>query len=252
MEAGVGAAVVVVVEVDIMLKASLTPELYALYGELKTLPLDTRAELTFAKRLATENGWPLAYADRVLEEYLRFLLLTQAADFPISPSDPVDQAWRLHMLYSRSYWDVLCAKVLKKPLHHEPVDGNGQNQERFFSQYTRTLALYEALFGEAAPRDIWPPAEERFAAKVRFQRTDMLHPHTQQVFSPWKKGILAGLSSLPVTGLIGLLLGLAGGLHTGVIVFTGLTILIALLSSGTISSDAADRNIGGSGGDGSG
>ncbi len=237
-----------------MLNTSLTPELYTLYQALKAMPFDTRdVEFTFAKRLAAENAWSQTYADRVIEEYLRFLLLTQAADFTISPSDAVDQAWHLHMLYSRSYWDILCAQVLKKPLHHDPVDGGGQDRDLFISQYTRTLELYASVLGETPPKDIWPTAEQRFAAKVRFQRINTLHWEGGRVFKPSEKWLLAGIFSLPAVML--------GGIFGGILAFIGLIIFTSILGNNLYASDGSINNnnnsgsgggCGGGGGDGGG
>ena len=60
-------------------------------------------------RLASENGWSREYAVRVMQEYRRFAFLAVAAGHPVSPSDAVDQAWHLHLVYTRSYWDEFCA-----------------------------------------------------------------------------------------------------------------------------------------------
>src|SRR5262245_58098130 len=65
----------------------------------------------FASRLARENGWTLAYVARVIEEYRRFMFLAVVAGHPVTPSDQVDQAWHLHLLYTHSYWDGFCKDV---------------------------------------------------------------------------------------------------------------------------------------------
>src|SRR5436190_23876910 len=57
----------------------------------------------FAERLAKENRWSRSFADRVIDEYRKFLFLAVAAGHPVSPSDAVDEAWHLHLLYTESY-----------------------------------------------------------------------------------------------------------------------------------------------------
>ena len=52
---------------------------------------DGTPALTFADRLARENGWTKAYTERVLREYKRFVYLTQVADHLVVPSEEVDQ-----------------------------------------------------------------------------------------------------------------------------------------------------------------
>ncbi len=129
------------------------------------------ADLSFSTRLATENGWSQNYADRVVEEYRRFLYLAMRSERPVTPSDQVDQAWHLHLSYTKSYWDELCAEVLERPLHHDPTKGGSAQQKKFSEQYEFTLAAYRKFFGEDPPADIWPPTEIRFS--IRFRRVDI-------------------------------------------------------------------------------
>jgi hypothetical protein len=130
--------------------------------------------LTFEARLARENGWRAAHARRVMVEYRRFLYLaaTAPASCPVTPSDAVDQAWHLHLSYSRDYWDRLCRDLIGKPLHHGPTAGGAAEGQRYRQQYQATLERYTALFG-APPRDIWPDVDERFAGRMR--RVDARH-----------------------------------------------------------------------------
>jgi hypothetical protein len=132
-------------------------------------PADAR--FTFQDRLAQENGWSSSFVQRVIIEYHRFLFMAATANQPVTPSDEIDQAWHLHLTYSRHYWDVLCKKILCKPLHHGPTEGGMQEDMRYANQYTDTLQLYEACFGEPPPDDIWPAIEKRFSG--RFRRIDI-------------------------------------------------------------------------------
>lgn len=71
------------------------------------------AVLPFSARLARDNGWSRAFAERAIEEYRKFCFLAVHAGHPVTPSDEVDQVWHLHLLYSRHYWDALCRDVLE-------------------------------------------------------------------------------------------------------------------------------------------
>jgi len=121
------------------------------------------ASLSFAARLARENRWSLAHAQAVIGEYRRFCYLAIASGHEVTPSDAVDQAWHLHLTYSRDYWQTFCPKVLQADLHHGPTAGGATERARYYSQYADTLAAYEAAFAEAPPADIWPSAHRRFA-----------------------------------------------------------------------------------------
>lgn len=124
------------------------------------------AALSFARRLARENRWTHDYAERVIGEYRRFCYLAMMAGHEMTPSDQVDQAWHLHLTYSRDYWDVFCPQVLGRPLHHGPTAGGPVEKARYFEQYADTLRSYEAAFGPV-PADIWSPAADRFGRRPR-------------------------------------------------------------------------------------
>jgi hypothetical protein len=99
---------------------------------------DDRASLSFSKRLARENNWPIEYTQRVIAEYKRFILLAAISQQEVTPSDQVDQAWHLHLTYTKSYWDGLCKKILGVALHHLPTKGGLEEQQRFRDQYAYT------------------------------------------------------------------------------------------------------------------
>lgn len=145
-----------------------------LWHQLDAFPLDEpESSFPYSRKLARENDWSPAYTLRVIREYRRFVLLAMTAGHPVSPSDAVDQAWHLHLTYTRSYWDGLCRQTLGRPLHHEPSRGGAGETAKFASWYAQTLASYRAIFGEEPPADIWPatagPAPQR--RRVNLART---------------------------------------------------------------------------------
>ncbi len=137
----------------------------------------------FLRRLARENRWSLSYAQRVIEEYRRFMFLAIVAGHPVTPSEEVDQAWHLHLMYTRSYWDEFCRQVLGKPIHHEPTRGGPSERERHHAQYERTLASYRQWFERQPPSDIWPTTETRFGPASRQVR--VCPAHVWIVPKPW-------------------------------------------------------------------
>jgi hypothetical protein len=135
-------------------------------------PDDGKSAFTFTQRLARDNSWDLIYARRVVEEYKRFMFLAVVAGHPVTPSEQVDQAWHLNLIYTRSYWDDLCGQVLGMPIHHGPTKGGADEHVKFCDLYERTKASYEKLFNETPPPDIWPAAERRFGEDVDFLRVN--------------------------------------------------------------------------------
>ena len=145
-----------------------------LWARLNTFDLDvTGASLPFSQRLARDNGWSPAFARRVVLEYKRFVYLAATCGHPVTPSDEVDQAWHLHLVYTHSYWDELCGQLLGFPLHHGPTKGGGAEGHKFQDWYARTLASYQAAFGTLPPADVWPPAAQRFGDAPYFRRVNL-------------------------------------------------------------------------------
>jgi hypothetical protein len=153
---------------------NLTAEQRALYERIQAFRLDEGSPaLTFAARLARENGWSRAFAEGAIAEYRRFLLLAVTAGHPVTPSDQVDQVWHLHLLYTRSYWEKLCPEVLGRPLHHGPTLGGAEEKAKFLDWYEETLESYRRTFGEAPPARYWPDAKTRFGEDLAYVRVNM-------------------------------------------------------------------------------
>ena len=137
-----------------------TPSLIELYTSIMQFQISDEDSLVpFHVKLAKENGWLHEHAKRVEIEYKRFLILAVFAGHPVSPSDPVDQAWHLHLTYTRSYWDGLCKDVLRMPLHHTPSRGGPAEVAKFDFRYLSTIRSYEKIFGFPPNEDIWPCIE---------------------------------------------------------------------------------------------
>lgn len=156
--------------------------------------------LTFVARLARENRWSLTHAEQVIGEYKRFCYLAMTAGHEITPSDAVDQAWHLHLTYTRDYWGVFCPEVLQADLHHGATKGGPAERDRFYHQYAATLAAYEDAFGVTPPPAIWPSAHRRFAVDPGGVRVNV------------RDGIFLSRRVALALGLIALMVGwLAGG-----------------------------------------
>ncbi len=126
----------------------------------------------FISRLARDNRWTVDYAKRVYREYLHFMYLTLRAGHPLTPSDEVDQAWHLHLTYSRSYWEDFCGATLGELVHHDPTRGGTDERRKFRSWYADTLKSYELIFGYPPPYDIWPRLVTRFERAPDFVRVN--------------------------------------------------------------------------------
>jgi uncharacterized protein (TIGR04222 family) len=170
-----------------------------LWDRIETHPVGPQASvLGFERRLARDNGWSEAYAARVLLEYRRFLFLAARAGHPVTPSDAVDQAWHLHLIYSDDYWNTWCQQVLGFPFHHGPTRGGRSEQSKYTDWYSRTLASYQHWFGTPPPSDIWPAVEDRFAGAAAFRRVNtgevwIIPKPTTRTLVQWSAAAMAAI-----------------------------------------------------------
>lgn len=132
---------------------------------------DNSNSLTFSKRLARENRWAHWYALDVIEEYKKFLYLMAVAGHPVTPSIDVDQAWHLHLVYTRHYWDDFAKHMPFEP-HHGPTEGGIKEGEKFSEWYSKTLESYKNIFGMNPPVNIWPEPSVRFREGQMWQWID--------------------------------------------------------------------------------
>jgi uncharacterized protein (TIGR04222 family) len=146
---------------------------HLLLEKLRQFDLDGGVPYSFSRRLARDNGWSHEFALRVCEEYKKFLYLACTTGHVVSPSEEVDQAWHLHLTYTRSYWEELCPKVLGMPLHHDPSRGRKSEAGKFEALYEQTLASYGKAFDAPPPLDIWPSVEVRFGEVAHFRRINL-------------------------------------------------------------------------------
>ena len=127
-------------------------------------------QTSFADRLAEEQGWTPEFTQRVILEYKRFVALAMISKTPVTPSLIVDEAWHLHLVYTRSYWERFMP-LLPRPLHHDPTKGGESEDTKHQIQFGSTLELYRQTFGNEAPADIW---RAQTATKVALEKQPTL------------------------------------------------------------------------------
>ena len=151
----------------------MTPEQLSLWEKIRRFELDDpSSSYSFSDRLARENNWKIDYALEVIVEYKKFIFLQCVATHPLTPSDQVDQAWHLHLLYTRSYWLEMCDGILKRQIHHGPTKGGASERNKFEDWYGKTLDLYHVTFEQYPPITIWPDSKKRFR-DIHFSRVNV-------------------------------------------------------------------------------
>ncbi len=197
--------------------------LNSLWIAIKNFDIDGGpSDLTFAKRLARDNSWSTGFANRVIEEYRRFVFLAMAAGHPVSPSKIVDEAWHLHLLYTESYWNRLTREILPSPLHHHPTKGGKKEDQKHADWYAQTLDSYRKHFEQDPPSDIWPNVQP-FSKPVRSDTWTI----SKMSFRRWAIG---GASIVAILGLgVGctpFLAQTSGSTSTIILVLTGIGVIL--------------------------
>lgn len=130
----------------------------ALWNKIREFPLnEPGAAITFSHKLQEQQEWSASYTERVIEEYRKFIFLCTVAPKGASPSKAVDEAWHMHLTYTKSYWIDLCRNTLGRDLHHHPSKGGNDEDHKHEEWYKETLEFYRQAFGSEPPSDIWPP-----------------------------------------------------------------------------------------------
>lgn len=144
-----------------------------LWQKIDAFKLDKEnSEFTFSNRLTRDNKWNYEFSCRVINEYKRFMYLCCVGYGEITPSDSVDQAWHLHLTYTKSYWIQLCKQTLNRQIHHNPTKGGNIEREKYSSCYDAIFDAYFAEFGSKPPKDIWPDNKKRFS-NINFKRINV-------------------------------------------------------------------------------
>ncbi len=147
---------------------------------------DPGSDYTFSERLSRENGWKLEYTLRVIDEYKKFIFLQCISEYPLTPSDQVDQVWHLHLLYTRSYWIDWCEHTLGRTIHHGPTKGGKSENDKFKDWYELTKTFYLKTFKEEWPADIWPDGANRFS-DIHFRRINLKQNWIIRKLNPFRK-----------------------------------------------------------------
>lgn len=151
--------------------------------------------LGFESRLADEQRWTLGYALAVVDEYRRFLVLTQVAGHAVGPSADVDAAWHLHLTRTVHY-ERFCREVFGRFLHHEPSRGGASEDKRHRDMVAATLAAYRAAFGVSAPRPAWPGPRSSAPARVAAPAPSWAVPGSLQRGDRLALAIIVGTAAL--------------------------------------------------------
>jgi uncharacterized protein (TIGR04222 family) len=148
----------------------MTPKQTELYRKIQEFEIDEgQPSFPFEARLAKENSWSRPFSRRVIQEYKRFAFLAMTAPHSVTPSEQVDQAWHMHLTFTKSYWLRFC-EVLGQPLHHNPTQGGADETQKYRKLYQQTLLTYREMFNEDAPADIWPSVDDRFGKDLQVER----------------------------------------------------------------------------------
>lgn len=223
----------------------MNPQDKQLWEKIKQFSFDTiGASFPFSARLMRENGWTEEYTLEVIEEYKKFMFLVCVTDHPVSPSDPVDQVWHLHLIYTKSYWDEFCHGILGRAVHHNPTKGGQEERKKHKGMYNQTAESYQRYFGEPQPAHIWKSTQDLFK-EFHYERVNM---HRNWVISK-PQFVRKRWHFAPLLLLLGLLfMANDGGLGIIImIIFIAIVVIVSIGGSGGGNKGGRNGSSGGGG-----
>jgi hypothetical protein len=127
-----------------------TDPLWLKLGMMNAQGLQAMAPLMQA--IEQQMGSNAEMAQRVIEEYRKFLFLAMRAGHQVIPPGPINDVWMAHLQYAQNYWENLGQMLGDRPA------APASDAKRFASMaeaWTQTLQSYETVFGTKPPMDIW-------------------------------------------------------------------------------------------------
>lgn len=142
---------------------SIWEKIVARFGEHKT------GKKALADKLARKHrSTTVAFWDRAISEYKKFVYLGMCQEKGVVPSYWIDLVWHEHFGFHEEY-ERFCTNVLGGKFYHRPdLLPRGENNSNDDDGFDFTVALYTLTFGEA-PEDIW--RKTKFKRKEKDQST---------------------------------------------------------------------------------
>ena len=113
-----------------------------------------KVDISFEQKMLESNlGWSKDYLNRTITEYKKLMYLA-AVYRNIAPSDPIDQVWHQHILYTKDY-RTFCERYMGFFLNHNPERFNFSPKSDDVDIYKITLDYYRKEFNQEPPLDIW-------------------------------------------------------------------------------------------------
>ena len=102
-----------------------------------------------------QMGFNAEMAERIIEEYRKFLFLAMRAGHQVIPPGIVNDAWLIHIENVQNYWEALGGMISERPV----AQGIGSSGvPPMADAWQATLQSYERIFGSKPPVDIWSMA----------------------------------------------------------------------------------------------
>jgi hypothetical protein len=111
------------------------------------------------KMAEQQMGANAEMAQRVIEEYRKFLFLAMRAGHQVIPPGIINDVWMAHIQNAQNYWENLGQMISERPAT-QGIDA--KTFSNMADAWSATLQSYEKIFGMKPPMDIWGqgPAQE--------------------------------------------------------------------------------------------
>ena len=137
-----------------------------LWRRLLRVRFDDPDGLDLPRIMRRSRRWRRAHTQDVIEEYRRFLYLTQVATGEVAPSLAVDRMWEQHVEAAGAHYARLCRYKLRAPLERPHFLSDGERGVVYAERYALTRMHYDREFGTPPPEAIWPDPSQPDGARL--------------------------------------------------------------------------------------
>jgi hypothetical protein len=137
-----------------------------LYIKKTTLFQNFELPKNFSKNFAAEHLLSEAVAENYIDEYRKYLYVSNITGQSQTPSEEVDSVWHYHIEHIEEY--LKTSKILfGRYFLHMPADGSKSDHVKHVDMYKGTINTLENVFGQV-DAETWKTTKVRFTQIIRW------------------------------------------------------------------------------------
>ena len=152
--------------------------------------MNLRLPSNFQKNFSCDHLFSEALSETYIDEYRKFLYITNVTGKIQTPSEEVDLVWHYHQEHIKDYLAFSKDTMGKSVFVHMPANGTEEDNTTYQQVYLNTMNSLQKYFGYVN-NTAWKPVEIRFNQTFRWYN----HLNLIQKCSSWQKNSFTATNS---------------------------------------------------------